>query len=195
MASRRRNSSSKKSVGKRRRSGKRTEKKSHKWHQRGCQSQTGGGSMTGGWAWGPSDVQHQTAGGAGGSEPVPQSINGNHYALNTATQAPPQASNAIVERRVAAQTAGRHRGRGRRHGHGRGRRSIGRGRRSSKSRRIACQSGGGIMSLMPEIPQVAGNSVLEVPTSIIHGIQGASTPFVSSSPTSQPIGDPVSLRM
>lgn len=190
MASRRRNSSSKKSVGKRgrsRRSGKRTEKKSHKWYQRGCQSQTGGGSMTGGWAWGPSDVQHQTA----GSGPVPQSINGNHYALNTATQVPPQASNAIIERHIAAQTAGRHRGRR----HGRGRRSIGRGRRSSKSRRIACQSGGGIMSLMPEIPQVAGNSVLEVPTSIIHGIQGASTSFVSSSPTSQPIGVPVSLRM
>jgi len=70
MASRR---NSKKSAGKRGRR-KSTEKKTHKWHQRGCQSQsqTGGGSMTGGTPWGPSDVQHQ-------------STNGNHYALNTAT--------------------------------------------------------------------------------------------------------------
>jgi hypothetical protein len=193
MASRRRNNSSKKSVGKRGRSrcggrGKRTEKKSHKWHQRGCQSQTGGGSMTGGWAWGPSDVQHQSGGVGSGSGAVPQSINGNHYALNTATVAPPQASNAIVERHAAAQTAGRRR----RRSIGRGR---GRGRRGRKSRRIACQSGGGVMSLMPELPQVAGNSVLEVPSSIIHGIQGASTPFVSSSPTSQPIGQPIALSI
>lgn len=194
MASRRRNSSSKKSVGKRGRSrcggrnGKRTEKKTHKWHQRGCQNQTGGGSITGGWAWGPSDVQHQTGGVGSGSGAVPQSINGNHYALNTATVAPPQASNAIVERHAAAQTAGRRR----RRSIGRGR---GRGRRGRKSRRIACQSGGGVMSLMPELPQVAGNSVLEVPSSIIHGIQGASTPFVSSSPTSQPIGQPIALSI
>ena len=190
MASRR---SSKKNRGRTRcggRGGKRTEKKTHKWHQRGCQNQTGGGSMTGGWAWGPSDVQHQTAGGGGGGAPALQSINGNHYALNTATVAPPQASNAIVERHAAAQTAGRRRGRGR----GRGR-SIGRGRRGRKSRRIACQSGGGFMNLIPELPKVAGNSVLEVPTSIIHGIQGASTPAVSSSPTSQPIGQPVALSI
>jgi len=188
MASRR---SSKKNRGRTRcggRGGKRTEKKTHKWHQRGCQNQTGGGSMTGGWAWGPSDVQHQTAGGGGGGAPALQSINGNHYALNTATVAPPQASNAIVERHAAAQTAGRRRGRGRG-------RSIGRGRRGSKSRRIACQSGGGFMNLIPELPKVAGNSVLEVPTSIIHGIQGASTPAVSSSPTSQPIGQPVALSI
>jgi hypothetical protein len=180
MASRRRNSSSKKIVGKRRRSGKRTEKKTHKWHQRGCQSQTGGGSMTGGWAWGPSDVHHQTAG-------APHSINGNHYALNTATVAPPQASNAIVERYAAAQTAGRRRGRGR--SGSKIRRKVAR-----KSRRIACQNGGGFMEYMPDIPKIAGNTALQVPSSIVHGLQGPSTGFVSATPTSQPIGEPIALK-
>ena len=194
MASRRRNSSSKKSVGKRGRSGKRTEKKTHKWHQRGCQSQTGGGSMTGGWAWGPSDVHHQTAGsgGGGGSDPVPHSINGNHYALNTATQAPPQASNAIVERHNMAQTAGRRRRRGR----GRRGRSGSKIRRKAarKSRRIACQNGGGFMEYVPELTKVSGNSALETPASIVHGLQGPATGFVSSNPTSQPIGQPIALK-
>ena len=195
MASRRRNSSSKKSVGKRgrsRRSGKRTEKKSHKWHQRGCQSQTGGGSMTGGWAWGPSDVHHQTAGSPAGSDVAPHSINGNHYALNTATVAPPQASNAIVERHAAAQTAGRRRRR-----RDRGRDSKGsKSRRKAvrKSRRIACQNGGGFMEFLPELPRIAGNSALEAPSSIIHGLQGSATAFVSSNPTSQPIGQPIALK-
>ena len=192
MASRRRNSSSKKSVGKRGRSGKRTEKKTHKWHQRGCQSQTGGGSMTGGWAWGPSDVHHQTAGsGGGGSVPVPHSINGNHYALNTATQAPPQASNAIVERHNMAQTAGRRRRRGPRRG-----RSGSKIRRKAarKSRRIACQNGGGFMEYVPELTKVSGNSALETPASIVHGLQGPATGFVSSNPTSQPIGQPIALK-
>lgn len=197
MASRRRNSSSKKSVGKRGRSrcggrgGKRTEKKSHKWHQRGCQSQTGGGSMTGGWAWGPSDVQHQTAGSPAGSDPAPHSINGNHYALNTATVAPPQASNAIVERHNMAQTAGRRRGRGR----GRSRSdSKNRRKASRKSRRVACQNGGGFMEYVPELTKIPGNSALETPASIVHGLQGPSTAFVTSNPTSQPIGQPIALK-
>jgi hypothetical protein len=184
MASRRRrNSSSKKSRGRSRRNGGRTEKKSHKWHQRGCQNQTGGGSMTGGWAWGPSDVHHQTAGG----DPVPHSINGNHYALNTATVAPPQASNAIVERHSAAQTAGRRRGRGR--GDSKIRRKAAR-----KSRRIACQNGGGAMEYAPELTKITLNSALQTPSSIVHGLQGAATGFVSANPTSQPIGEPIALK-
>ena len=185
MASRR---SSKKNRGRTRcggRNGKRTEKKTHKWHQRGCQNQTGGGSMTGGWAWGPSDVQHQTAGGG------PQSINGNHYALNTATVAPPQASNAIVERHNMAQTAGRRRGRGR----GRSRSdSKNRRKASRKSRRVACQNGGGFMEYVPELTKIPGNSALETPASIVHGLQGPSTAFVTSNPTSQPIGQPIALK-
>ncbi len=195
MASRRH--SSKKSVGKRRRS-RRTEKKSHKWHQNGCQNQTGGGSMTGGWAWGPSDTHHQTAGSPAGSDVAPHSINGNHYAFNASTMAPPQASNAIVERNNMAQTAGRRRGRHGRRGHGRGRgRSGSKNRRKSgagKSRRIACQNGGGFMEYTPELAKGAGNSLLETPASIVSGLQGAATPFVSSSPTSQPIAQPIALK-
>lgn len=191
MASRRRNSSSKKSRGhgrvRSRRNGRRTEKKSHKWHQRGCQNQTGGGSMTGGWAWGPSDVHHQTAGG----DPVPHSINGNHYALNTATVTPPQASNAIVERHAAAQTAGRRRGRGR--GRGRSDSKI-RRKAARKSRRIACQNGGGAMEYAPELAKITLNSALQTPSSIVHGLQGAATGFVSATPTSQPIGEPIALK-
>ena len=189
MASRRR-SSSKKSAGKRGRSRcggrhKSTEKKTHKWHQRGCQSQTGGGSITGGWAWGPSDVQHQTA----GSDPAPHSINGNHYALNTATQSPPQASNAIVERQNA-QSAGR-----RRRGRGRGSKvTKSRRKAAGKSRRIACQNGGGFMEFVPELPRIAGNGALETPSSIVHALQGPATAFVSSNPTSQPIGQPIALK-
>lgn len=190
MASRRRNSSSKKSVGKRGRSrrGGRTEKKTHKWYQRGCQSQTGGGSMTGGWAWGPSDVHHQTA---GSGDPVPHSINGNHYALNTATVAPPQASNAIVERHNMAQTAGRRRGRGR--GRGRSGSKI-RRKATRKSHRIACQNGGGAMEYAPELTKITLNSALQTPSSIVHGLQGAATGFVSSNPTLQPIGEPIALK-
>ena len=188
MASRRRNSS-KKSVGKRRRGGKRTEKKTHKWHQRGCQNQTGGGSMTGGWAWGPSDVHHQTAGSPSGSDPAPHSINGNHYALNNAIVAPPQASNAIVERHAAAQTAGRRRRRHVRQGTKKSLRKAAR-----KSRRIACQNGGGAMEFVPELQKITLNSALETPSSIVHGIQGSATAFVSSNPTSQPIGQPIALK-
>jgi hypothetical protein len=187
MASRRR--SSKKSSGKRRR-GRRTEKKSHKWHQTGCQNQTGGGSMTGGWAWGPSDTHHQTA----GSDVAPHSINGNHYAFNASTMAPPQASNAIVERNnMAAQSGGRRRRRG--HGRGRGRSGSKNRRKSgaSKSRRIACQNGG-FMEYAPELAKGVGNSLLETPASIVNGLQGSATPFVTSSVTSQPIAKPVELK-
>jgi len=188
MASRRR--SSKKSSGKRRR-GRRTEKKSHKWHQTGCQNQTGGGSMTGGWAWGPSDTHHQTAGSPVGSDVVPHSINGNHYAFNASTIAPPQASNAIVERNNMALSGGRRR---RRRGRGRSGSKNRRKSGASKSRRIACQNGGGFMEYSPEIVRGAGNSLLETPASIVNGLQGAATPFVSSSPTSQPIAQPIALK-
>lgn len=195
MASRHR-SSSNKSVGKRgsrRRCGsggrrKRTEKKlKHKWHQRGCQSQTGGGSMTGGWAWGASDVHHQTA----GSGVAPSSINGNHYVLNTATVAPPQASNAIVERyNLAQQTAGRRR---RHHHH---RRSDRKGNASKKQsrHRILSQHGGGVMALLPELVQPPGNSILQMPGSFISALQGPATPYVSADPTTQPIGQPIVLK-
>jgi hypothetical protein len=193
-SSRRRNSSSKKSLGRRCGSGgrrKRTEKKlKHKWHQRGCQNQTGGGSMTGGWAWGPSDLHHQTAGSASGNDPVPHSINGNHYAFNANTMAPPQASNAIVERHSAAQTAGRRR-RGRGRGRGRGRSSKG---KKGSSRRISCQNGGGFADYLPEAIKPSVNTTLQIPGNIISGLQGPATASVSADPTSQPIGQPITLK-
>ena len=188
VSSRRRNTSSrKKSVEKRRRrsrcGGKRTEKKSHnRWIQRGCQNQKGGGSMTGGWAWGPSDVHHQTAG-SSSSGGTPQSINGNHYALNNATLDPPQASNAIVERQNI-QSAGR----------GRGRSLKGKKKTGNRSRRIACQSGGGFLDLIPEILKPGVNTTLQAPTNIVSGLQGPATPAVSADPTSQPIAKPIALQ-
>lgn len=187
MVSRRRNTSSrKKSVEKcRRRSrcgGKRTEKKSrNRWIQCGCQNQKGGGSMTGGWAWGPSDVHHQTGGSSSGT---PQSINGNHYALNNATLAPPQASNAIVERQNI-QSAGRRR---------RGRSLKGKKKSGNRSRRIASQSGGGFLDLIPEILKPGVNTTLHTPQNIVSGLQGPATPAVSPDPTSQPIAKPIALE-
>jgi len=194
VSSRRRNTSSrKKSVEKRRRrsrcGGKRTEKKSHnRWIQRGCQNQKGGGSMTGGWAWGASDVHHQTAGSSSSSSSgTPQSINGNHYALNNATLDPPQASNAIVERQNI-QSAGRRRGRGR------GRSLKGKKKTGNRSRRIACQSGGGFLEFIPEILKPGVNTTLQAPTNIVSGLQGPATPAVSADPTSQPIAKPIALQ-
>ena len=189
----------KKSASKRARSSGRrkyTEKKlKHRWTQRGCQNQKGGGSMTGGWAWGPSDVHAQTAG-TGGNSPVPQSINGNHYALNTNTLALPESSNAIVERQntiAAAQSAGRRRGRGRGLGRGRGRGRSLKGNKKN-SRKLACQSGGGIMSSFPEIIKPAMNTTLQGPSNIVSGLQGPATAPVSADPTIQPIGQPITLK-
>ena len=145
----------KKSASKRARSSGRrkyTEKKlKHRWTQRGCQNQKGGGSMTGGWAWGPSDVHAQTAG-TGGS-------------------------------------AGRRRGRGR--GRGRGRSLKG---NKKNSRKLACQSGGGIMSSLPEIIKPAMNTTLQGPSNIVSGLQGPATAPVSADPTIQPIGQPITLK-
>jgi hypothetical protein len=167
---------------------KRTEKKlKHKWHQRGCQNQTGGGSITGGWAWGPSDVHHQTATSPAGSDVAPHSINGNHYAVNTATVAPPQASNAIIERQNT-QTAGRRRGRGR------GRKEKAHKKYSQKkSRRVSCQRGG-MAEYLPELVNASTRTTLQIPANIANALQGSATPFVSAEPTSQPIGSPISLK-
>ena len=149
--------------------------------------------MTGGWAWGPSDVHHQTAGSSSSSSSgAPQSINGNHYALNNATLDPPQASNAIVERQNI-QSAGRRR-RGRRLGRGRGRSLKGKKKTGNRSRRIACQSGGGFLEFIPEILKPGVNTTLQVPTNIVSGLQGPATPAVSADPTSQPIAKPIALQ-
>ena len=150
-----------------------------RWHQKGCQS--GGGSMTGGWPWGPSDVQHTGNGGApGGTSNVPQSINGNHYPLNTETMAPPQSSNHLVEKGMFG---------------GRGRRSRARGRgRGRGHRRYIGEQSGGMAEYLPETVNTGLRGMAETPLSISNALQGDSTAFVTSNPTIQPIAQPVELK-
>jgi hypothetical protein len=172
-------------------------KKSRKWRQKGCQS--GGGSMTGGWAWGPSDVHANTGGGMSASASgVPMSINGNHYALNTSGgMAPPQSSNHLVEkgmfggRRRKSSSRGRvrsSRGRGRGRGRSRGSRS-----RSRRHRKFIGEQHGGMAALMPETINSALRAAAESPSSVTSTLQGASTAFRTSDPTQQPIGQPIQL--
>ena len=142
--------------------------KTHKWHQKGCQS--GGGSMTGGWPWAPSDVHHQTAG------TVPQSINGNHYSLNTTTMAPPQSSNHLVEK-----------------GQFGGTKKNSRGRRRSRHRRFIGEQHGGTAAYLPEVANIGLRHIMAMPASAMNTLQGASTAFRSSDPTIQPIGQAVQL--
>ena len=155
----------------------RTEKKkrTHKWHQKGCQS--GGGSMTGGWAWGPSDVQHIGGGSAGGADPAPHSINGNHYALNTATNAPPQNSNHLAEK-----------------GQYGGKRARSVNKRRKHHRRFVGEQHGGTAEFLPEVANTSVRGVLEIPASVANALQGASTAFKTSDPTVQPIGNAVQLK-
>lgn len=171
-----------------RNSGKRarTEKKrkTHKWHQRGCQS--GGGSLTGGWPWGPSDVHPVTGGADDSAGPVPHSINGNHYSLNAQPMAPPQNSNHLVER---GQYGGKKHKTGRRH---RGR-SRGHSRRL-RLRRFIGEQHGGMAELLPEAANTGLRTFVETPASIMNSLQGASTAFRTADPTVQPIAAPVQLR-
>lgn len=153
----------------------RTGKKHNKWHQKGCQ--LGGGSVTGGWPWAPSDVHHtQTAGSAAGTAGVPQAINGNHYSLNTATMAPPQSSNHLVERGQFGGTKKHKKGRGRRH------------------RRFIGEQHGGMAQYLPEVANTGLRGVTQMPASAMNAIQGASTAFRSSDPTIQPIGNAIQLQ-
>ena len=175
---RRKKSSSSSSSSRRRRhckggrKSKRTEKKHNKWFQRGCQS--GGGGVTGGWPWGPSDVHPQTEGSA--SLGVPQSINGNHYSLNTTTMAPPQSSNHLVEK-----------------GQFGGTKKNSRGRRRSRHRRFVGEQHGGMAQYLPEVANTGLRGLAAMPASAMNTLQGASTAFRSSDPTIQPIGQAVQL--
>lgn len=162
--------------GRKLRSGKRasrTEKKHNKWLQKGCQS--GGGGVTGGWPWAPSDVHPQTAGSA--EVGVPHSINGNHYSLNTETMAPAQSSNHLVERGQFGGTKknGRGRGRGRRH------------------RRYIGEQHGGMAEYLPEVANIGARGLAQIPASTMNALQGASTAFRTSDPTIQPIGQAIQL--
>lgn len=154
------------------RKGSRSRTKTHKWHQNGCQS--GGGSMTGGSPWAPSDVQHQTTGGN-----IPQAINGNHYALNTDTMVPPQSSNHLVEKGLFG---------------GRRRRKLTAKERRRRHRRFIGEQHGGTAEYLPETINTTVRGAVETPAMVANTLQGASTGFVTSNPTIQPIGAPVQLK-
>ena len=151
------------------RKSKRTEKKHNKWLQKGCQS--GGGGVTGGWPWAPSDVHPQT-GGIGAAAGIPQSINGNHYSLNTAIMARPQSNNHLVE---TGQNGGGSKKRRRRH------------------RRFIGEQHGGMAAYLPEVANIGLRHIMAMPASAMNTLQGASTAFRTSDPTIQPIGQAVQL--
>ena len=158
-----------------RRSRSRTDKKrkTHKWSQKGCQS--GGSSVVGtGSAWHPSHMEHQTA----GSASAYANNNGNHFALNANTLAPPQSSNHLVEQGILA--GGRKRGSSRKRGRGRGR----------KHRRFIGEQHGGMIHLLPETVKLEINNATQMPATAVNVIQGASTAAASPDPTTQPIGQP-----
>jgi hypothetical protein len=173
-------SSSKNCKGGRRSSkrARRTEKKrkTHKWHQKGCQS--GGSSLVGGGsAWQASNVQHQSGGSGSGGGVTP---NGNHYALNTAISARAQSSNHLVEKGMFG---GR---RSRRYG----RKGDKRGR---KHRHFIGEQHGGMADYLPEIANAEVRGIAEIPASMMNSLQGSSTAFKTSDPTIQPIGQPIQL--
>lgn len=173
--------SSRRRRGGRRRSGDKKKNGTHRWHQKGCQS--GGGSMTGGWPWGPSDVQHSGGGGGvGGVSPVPQSINGNHFSLNTATLAPPQSSNHLVEKGMFGG------------GRGRGGKKHSSRRRVRRHRKYIGEQHGGMAEYLPETANTTLRGITETPAGIANALQGDSTAFVTSNPTVQPIAQPVQLK-
>jgi hypothetical protein len=119
---------------------------------------------------------HQTA----GSASAYATNNGNHFALNTNTLAPPQSSNHLVEKGMVG---GRKRGSSRRHGRGR------------KHRRFIGEQHGGMVHLLPETVKLEINNATQMPASAMNAIQGASTAARSSDPTIQPIGQPLLQRM
>lgn len=152
-------------------------RKTHKWSQKGCQS--GGSNLVGtGSAWHPSSMEHQTA----GSASAYANNSGNHFALNTNTLAPPQSSNHLVEKGMFG---GR---RSRRHGH-KG------NKRGRKHRHFIGEQSGGMAEYLPLVANSGLRGVAEVPSSIVHAVQGPATAFRTSDPTIQPIGQPLLHQM
>ena len=174
----RRSSSSKNCKGGRKSSKRaRTEKKrkTHKWHQKGCQS--GGSSVVGGGsAWQASNVQHQS-GGSGGD-----GSSGNHYALNTAISARAQSSNHLVEKGMFGGRRSRRRRDGRKGD-----------KRARKHRHFIGEQHGGMADYLPELANAEVRGITEIPSSMMNALQGSSTAFKTSDPTVQPIGQPIQL--
>jgi hypothetical protein len=131
--------------------------------------------MTGGSPWAPSDVHHQTAGSG-----LPQAINGNHYALNTDRMVPPLNSNHLVEKGLFG-------------GRRRSRKFTAKERRR-RNRRFIGEQHGGTAAFLPETLNATVRGAVETPAMVANTLQGASTGFVTSTPTIQPIGLPVQLK-
>ena len=131
----------------------RTEKKrkTHKWHQKGCQS--GGSSVVGGGsAWQASNVQHQS-GGSG-------TPNGNHYALNTAISARAQSSNHLVEKGMFGGRRSRRRRQGRKGD-----------KRARKHRDFIGEQHGGMADYLPELANAEVRGITEIPSSMMNALQ------------------------
>jgi hypothetical protein len=211
----RRSSSSKISRKSRRKT--KTEKKHNKWFQRGCQNksarkggqngqngqngQMGGSAILGGNAWAASDIRPVSGaeGPATATAAAPTVAaghsqkggnSGNHYVFNPIPLPPPQSSNALVE--FANKMSGGS-------GSGKRRRHKQRGnRKSRKGIKLACsrnrpQRGGATEYL----PMTASNIVRSIGDGIggfVNTLQGSPTPYNSSDPTMQPIGNTSQLK-
>lgn len=159
---------------KRRNNNKKKSKRSHQWHQKGCQS--GGGSMMGGVAWAPSDLNHQTTGNV-----EPYAANGNHYALNNEILARPQNSNHLVEKGLFGGGSKRKYSRRQKYG------------KKNNHRKFIGEQRGGMARLFPELINSAIGNTIEIPKNISTALQGSSTSFVTSNATDQPIGKPLQI--
>jgi hypothetical protein len=195
-------SSSKRSRKSRRKT--KTEKKHNKWFQRGCQNksarkggQKGGSAILGGNAWAASDIRPVSGAEGPATAPTPAvghsqkgGNSGNHYVFNPNPLPPPQSSNALVE--FANKMSGGS-------GSGKRRRHKQRGnRKSRKGIKLACsrnrpQRGGATEYL----PMTASNIVRSIGDGVggfVNALQGAPTPYNSSDPTMQPIGNTSQLK-
>jgi hypothetical protein len=216
----RRSSSSKISRKSRRKT--KTEKKHNKWFQRGCQNksarkggqngqngQRGGSGILGGNAWAASDIRPVS--GAEGPAAAPAIIppsdtvaaghsqkggnSGNHYVFNPNPLPPPQSSNALVEfanKMSGGSGSGKHRRQKQRGSH-KSRKGIKLACNRNRNRKHSQQRGGATEYL----PMTASNIVRSIGDGVggfINALQGSPTPYNSSDPTMQPIGNTSQLK-
>lgn len=151
------------------------DEKSHlRWRQRGCQNQSGGGGMTGGFPWAASTTTPTQA-------PIPAAvsapINGNHYSFNSNTQTPPLASNAIVEARQMSQQfiGGGRKGR--------------KGRKQTKRTKSFVYQKGGMTQYLPMSLSNTIRGMTDSVSGTFHNLQGNSTAYRLADPTIQPIAN------
>ena len=177
--------------------------------QNGQNGQRGGSGILGGNAWAASDIRPVS--GAEGrvaapAAPAPPAVaghsqkggnSGNHYVFNPNPLPPPQSSNALVE--FANKMSG---GSGSGSGSGKHRRQKQRGsHKSRKSIKLACnrnrkhsQQRGGATEYLPMTASNIVRSIGDGVGGFINALQGSPTPYNSSDPTMQPIGNTSQLK-